>query len=264
MKGIIVLFAPCAILAITLVCLHFCLPCLSSILFALFALLAPEYFLVLNLFQGHCEKVKIRNYTHTNVVRSYTVPNPLFFFCKWWPPLRFEMDLIRTLVTPHMIRFLPEAVSQRARRSIVGVRVGIKRCRWCCWLQWMYRCLSTVYINRWNPRDCFEFIHQLKPASFDNILTLKSLSFIPDKMAKLVFLAAALFHISGFSTYAAAVPATPEVIPGPGLPSLASLGLTSFELYQSKDNHFDYAFNSHTVSSDLIRSGTGSRPSWNC
>ena len=62
-------------------------------------------------------------------------------------------------------------------------------------------------------------------------------------MSKLFSLTALLLYISAPSTNAAAIPVpaaekvSPEVIPGPGLPSLASLGLTSAELYQSKDEH---------------------------
>lgn len=64
-------------------------------------------------------------------------------------------------------------------------------------------------------------------------------------MTKIFLIASFLFHVSAPFAYAAAVPAAvpaavvptfPEVIPGPGLPSLASLGLTSAGLYQSMDH----------------------------
>lgn len=62
-------------------------------------------------------------------------------------------------------------------------------------------------------------------------------------MSKLISLATLLLYTSMPCTNAAAVPVSaadkiyPEVFPGHGLPSLASLGLTSAELYQSKDEH---------------------------
>lgn len=62
-----------------------------------------------------------------------------------------------------------------------------------------------------------------------------------DKMLKAFSLATLLLYISSPCTDASASPISvaekvyPEVIPGPGLPSLASLELTSAELYQSED-----------------------------
>lgn len=60
-------------------------------------------------------------------------------------------------------------------------------------------------------------------------------------MLRVIFLATFLLHLSVCSNNAAAVPVSiagkvyPKVIPDPRLPSLASLGLTSARLYQSKD-----------------------------
>lgn len=61
-------------------------------------------------------------------------------------------------------------------------------------------------------------------------------SSIVGKMAKILSIGAVLFRIA----CAAAVPGNPlpvypEIIPGPGLPSLSSLGITSNELYKSKN-----------------------------
>ena len=61
-------------------------------------------------------------------------------------------------------------------------------------------------------------------------------------MSKMFSLATLILYASAPYAQAAAVSAPaaekvyPEVVPGPGLPSLASLGLTSTELYQSKDD----------------------------
>ena len=61
-------------------------------------------------------------------------------------------------------------------------------------------------------------------------------------MSKMFSLAALLVLSSASYARAAAVSAPvvekiyPEVVPGPGLPSLASIGLTSAQLYQSKDD----------------------------
>ena len=57
-------------------------------------------------------------------------------------------------------------------------------------------------------------------------------------MAKLLSIGALLVHFSAPLAWAAAVPSIPvypEVIPGPGLPSLSSLGITSDDLYKSKN-----------------------------
>lgn len=58
-------------------------------------------------------------------------------------------------------------------------------------------------------------------------------------MAKFLTISAVLSSFSASFAFATAVPGTflpvhPEVIPGPGLPSLASLGITSDDLYKSK------------------------------
>ena len=67
---------------------------------------------------------------------------------------------------------------------------------------------------------------------------------MPGKMFKSLSLAAFLVSSYAPATYAAAIPnptvdkVYPEIYPGPGMPSLASLGLTSAKLYQSTNPIF--------------------------
>ena len=78
-----------------------------------------------------------------------------------------------------------------------------------------------------------------------------------DNMPKIFCLVTLPFFISLCIGYAAAVPLCaleriyPELIPGPGLPSLASLGFTSAQLYQSKEEHGQNPFNYPGLTSEV-------------
>ena len=92
-----------------------------------------------------------------------------------------------------------------------------------------FHIISSFILSHQNiDRDCF------KGLLIKSIVYLPASFGITDTMMRTISLASVLLPLSA---YAVAVPATaqqsfPEVKPGPGLPSLASLNLTSAQLYQ--------------------------------